>query len=498
MLNISDLLHYNEIVIQCHDNPDADAIASGFALYTYLTVHGKQVRLIYSGYREISKPNLKLFVSSLNIPLEYVNELVPPRLLVTVDSQVNGGNITFFEALNYCSIDHHIQTTDLVLSDVRPYLGSCSTLVWDLLFAVDFDVNEYPNIATALYYGLLTDTNFLSEISHPLDKDMLDMLQIDNAFIRQLKNSNLSMLDLETAGIALIRCSLNHNHHFAVLEARPCDPNILGFISDLAIQVDHILTCVVYFHSDSGIKFSVRSCTKEVKANEFAQFLADGIGSGGGHIDKAGGFIDQVAFREAYKSANAETFFHNATADYFENFDIIHASNYNVDISDMLCYVKKDVVVGYTPSTSIFAPGTSVRIRTLEGDLDFIVSSDIYIIVGIEGEAQPIHKEKFERSYRSVDRPLDISFQYNPVVKNKQTGESVELINYIQACVTTSAVPIYAKPLTKNVKIFTLWNAEQYLSGFVGDYLVAREDDFHDIYVIRKDIFHKTYSPKHQ
>ena len=34
-MRLRDLLKYETIVIQCHDNPDADAVASGFGLYTY-------------------------------------------------------------------------------------------------------------------------------------------------------------------------------------------------------------------------------------------------------------------------------------------------------------------------------------------------------------------------------------------------------------------------------------------------------------------------------
>ena len=33
---LKHLLHYDDIVIQVHHNPDADAIASGFALCRYL------------------------------------------------------------------------------------------------------------------------------------------------------------------------------------------------------------------------------------------------------------------------------------------------------------------------------------------------------------------------------------------------------------------------------------------------------------------------------
>ena len=47
-MKLSSLLKYNSIVIQCHDNPDADAICSGYVLYRYFKSHDKKVR--FKGY----------------------------------------------------------------------------------------------------------------------------------------------------------------------------------------------------------------------------------------------------------------------------------------------------------------------------------------------------------------------------------------------------------------------------------------------------------------
>ena len=60
IMNILDKIStYNRITIQCHDNPDPDAIASGFALYRYLTgrTHS-EVSIVYSGMNSITKSNL--------------------------------------------------------------------------------------------------------------------------------------------------------------------------------------------------------------------------------------------------------------------------------------------------------------------------------------------------------------------------------------------------------------------------------------------------------
>lgn len=54
-LRLGDLLQYDDIAIQCHDNPDADAIASGYGIYTYLKEHGKNPRLLYGGKQVIQK-----------------------------------------------------------------------------------------------------------------------------------------------------------------------------------------------------------------------------------------------------------------------------------------------------------------------------------------------------------------------------------------------------------------------------------------------------------
>lgn len=491
---LDTILQYDHIVIQCHDNPDADTIASGYALYSYLDSHKKDVRLIYSGTLAISKPNLKMMVEKLAIPLEYVTHLDTPDLLITVDCHYNNSNLTHFMAHEICIIDHHlVQETTIPLQDIRPYLGSCSTLVWHLLTQAGFNLYAHPKIRTALYYGLLTDTNFLSETRHPLDREMAESLSHDAALIHQLKNSNLSLADLETAGIALINCSLNTTDKFAVLEALPCDPNILGFISDLAIQVDGIDTCIVYCASKEGIKYSLRSCIKEIKANEFAEYVSQDIGSGGGHANKAGGFICYEAFNRLCGSMNINTYFHNITPDYFNSFDIIYADETGIDTSDMLLYSKQAIPIGFVRSTDIFEENSPICIRTLDGDLDLTTSPDLYFLIEENGQVHPIHKITFNRNYKKTDLSFNLASEYIPIIRNQKSGVSLSLSKHINGCIPTNNFKVYAKALSKNLKVFTRWDKDQYLSGYVGDYLVVREDDLKDIYIESKDKFMRIY-----
>lgn len=495
-MKLSDLLNYSSIYIQCHDNPDADAIASGYALYEFFKSKGKKVRLIYGGPFKITKPNLKRMIEELKIPIEFAEELsLKDELLITVDCQYGAGNVKKFNAKNVAIIDHHQQEIyDVAQAEIRSYLGSCSTLVWRMLLDEGFKVNDYKDVATALYYGLFTDTNSFIEIHHPLDKDLRDNIYYDASLIRILKNCNFTLEDMEIAGIALIRHSYIDAYRCAIFKVHPCEPNILGFISDLALQVDKIDTCIVYNETNAGVKFSVRSCIKEVMASEMAVFIAEGIGSGGGHTDKAGGFISESKFRELNLGMNKDGYLHHRIKEYFESFDIIYSSHHKLDLSTMEVYKKKNLVVGFVPSTDICEEGTPLLIRTIEGDLDIVASDDIYIMIGIKGEVYPIKQEKFISSYKVLGEAFVLEgVEYFPSIKNKITGEYIDFRNYAKACMSTGEVFIYAKPLTKNTKVFTNWDPGKYMSGKEGDYIAVRKDDYHDVYIIEKSIFNKTY-----
>ena len=301
-LFLKKLQKYNKICIQCHDNPDADALASGYALYKYFKSCGKQAEFIYTGHNHITKPNLIMMVKELDIPVKYVEELPECDILVTTDCQYGAGNVTKFEAKAVAMIDHHqcgiMQNENYY---IRSSLGSCATVVWDLLNAAGFDTDTDIKLSTALYYGLYSDTSQFEEIYHPLDKDMRDSLNINESLLFRLMNTNLSLKELEIASIALTKQVYCGENKSSVIEASECDPNILGIISDFVIQVEEVDICVAFNPNPGGYKLSVRSCIKEVKANELAVYLCKDIGNGGGHLTKAGGFIAGNLFNEKYK-----------------------------------------------------------------------------------------------------------------------------------------------------------------------------------------------------
>lgn len=291
-MRLHDLLKFNDIVIQCHDNPDADAIASGFAVYCYLKANNKDVKLIYSGRNTIRKSNLKLMVNELHIPIEHINYMREPELLVTVDCQYGEGNVTMHNAENIAVIDHHRISGELPsMNEIKSDYGACATVLWEMLTKEKFDVNSNILLSTALYYGLYTDTNEFTEISNPVDTKLRDNVVVDNALITRFRNANMSLEELEIAGTALLKSDYIDDYRCAIVKAGRCDPNVLGIISDLLLAVDVIDTCMVFNVMPNGVKISVRSCVPDIKANELVMEICEGIGSGGGHLAKAGGYI---------------------------------------------------------------------------------------------------------------------------------------------------------------------------------------------------------------
>ncbi len=495
-MKLTDLERYNNITIQCHDNPDADAIASAFGLYKYYTSKNKHVRIIYSGHNPIQKANLKLLIDRIEIPIEFIPDCDwhVEGLLITVDCQYGQGNVSKIPADAVAVIDHHqieIEGNDMV--EIQSYLGSCSTLVWKMLTEAGYDIEHDKKLGTALYYGLMTDTNSFAELYHPLDRDLQDEIICDKTLINLFCNSNLSLKELEIAGIALIRYIYNEKYRYAIIHAQPCDPNILGLISDLVLQVDAIDVCAVYNEMPDGFKLSVRSCVKEVRASELAVYLTKDIGAGGGHVDKAGGFIGKRKYDKAYPKVHSEAFFGMRLTEYFASSVVIYAQTYDLDMTGMKMYKKKRLLLGFADPLDFLEKGTPVTIRTLEGDVEVKADGTFYVMIGLKGEVYPIDKEKFLKTYDILKETYDFDAEYQPTIRNCIDGAAWDLVKYAKTCRARGVSYIYARELDVCVKIFTKWDEEKYMMGKPGDFIACRNDDRQDIYVVERDIFFKTY-----
>jgi len=481
-MKLSDLTRYKNIVLQTHNIPDADTVSCAYVLQKYFERHGCKAKIIYGGRIKITKPSLVMLIEALGIEIKPVSEIPAADLLITVDCQYGAGNVEKFPCKKFAVIDHHIsEIQENELCEINPALGSCATLVHSMLIrerdSEDFLKDE--KISTALYYGLYTDTNGLAEVRHPLDRDLAEV-NFDKILIKKLRNANLTMPELSIVSGALGSCSIVEN--IGLFKAEPCDPNILGFSSDIAMQVESLDACVLYSSVNGGLKLSVRSCCREFMANELAAFLCEGFGSGGGNLEKAGGFLK-----------NSEEYLKSRLKEYLIAFDKIYAGQTPIDFASMKSYKKLRVPVGFAKCEDLFQTGTKITIRTMEGDLDLIADENIYFMIGIEGEVYPILNAKFEKNYIAMDDEYLQVSEYPPTVINRLTGRKQSLVRFAKTCFPKSEKIIKAKQIEKRTKVFTYWDTEKYFSGKPGDFLAANENDLQDCYIINERIFQKTY-----
>ncbi|WP_029324516.1 DHH family phosphoesterase [Butyrivibrio sp. AE3004] len=495
-MKLSNLLSFSNIVIQCHDNPDADALASGYALYKFFSFKGKRVEFIYRGQNKIQKSNLLMMLEDLDIPVKYKPDYGNiPELLITVDCQYGQRNVTTTTASNIAVIDHHQISGDLPpLSEVKSNVGSASTVVWNMIMNEDAETAEFLmediKLTTALYYGLFTDTNKLSEVFHPLDRDMIEELKINKIKIIKMSNSNLSYEELMIIIDALQKHNYNSDAKYAVMKSAPCDPNILGAMSDLLLETAGIDTCVAYFETSEQIKFSVRSCIKEVHADELAKYLVDDIpgAGGGGHLYKAGGSYNPMAFQ----NVSIDTLIRERMHTYFCDYEVINSKD-GIKTDDMKLYSKKSYHIGYVKMTDLFPLGTNVSARAYGGDIEETIKKDEFFLISIMGEVYPTKGETLTKTYTLSEDPYICSLEYEPNVKNLKTGEKKPILPYAKIASARPDARIYAKRLDKTVKLFTEWDINNYVVGVKGDYLAAREDNLNDIYIIKSNLFDKLY-----
>lgn len=298
---LQKFLNKKKITIQCHNNPDSDTLASGYCLYRFFSEHGIETDLIYGGRNKIKRFDIRYMVEHCEIPLRHATEAPQTELLLVVDGQYGEGNVELFQAPEIAMIDHHIRVTpenpnSLIKSDYQ----SCSTIIWELLMEEGYPVGQDERMCVALLYGLYVDTSSFCELYRKKDMEMRMALSGHHPHFEKLIKSCMTVAELMIASDAMQNHFFSAEKRYAIVPAIDCEQSVLGIIGDFMIQVDVVLLSVAYIETFGGYRISVRSCDDEIAANGITCSICEGIGSGGGHSKKAGGWVSAERFKEKY------------------------------------------------------------------------------------------------------------------------------------------------------------------------------------------------------
>src|SRR5208283_715267 len=233
------------ILILIYANPDPDALASALALKKILDTEKRTVSIGYTG--AVGRPENAAMIKRLKIPAFPVSEkeIALADVIALVDAQPQ-----FFADASRprCDIviDHHPLTDKLPVrfADIRPNYLSASSIMTEYLRAASIGLTK--NLASALFYGIKTDTrHFTGDFSNG-DVEAIKWLsnKADKYIVEQIEFSQFSQEGLDYFSIALVRKIFMQGVMFSHLGPVPFF-DICVQVADFFIRVENVSWALV-------------------------------------------------------------------------------------------------------------------------------------------------------------------------------------------------------------------------------------------------------------
>jgi len=287
-------------LVLTHNDPDPDALASAYGVATLLRAHrrrGQRVTLAYGG--TLGRPENQALARFLRARLHHGEslDLAHFDFVALVDAQPGQGNHLLPESMTPTAvIDHHprlLRTSEAAYVDVRPSYGATSTIVWEYLY-VD-GIRWTPQLATALFYGIRTDTLGLARAVSDADvRAYTELLpHVDQAALAQIEQAPLPRTYYRMLGQALARTRL---HGFLVITeiGNVRRPDIVAELADLLIRMQGIQYAVAMAVHNEMLILSVRTRNASQSAGQLVRRAVGERGTAGGHGTMAAGRIPLV------------------------------------------------------------------------------------------------------------------------------------------------------------------------------------------------------------
>ena len=299
---LDTLAPYDHVLVVAHDNPDPDAIATGWAV-KHLIDERLSVGTRFVAGGEILRAENRQMVRLLDPPLELLPvsscDALPQTegrtAVILVDCGMAAGNhLDLADGVELVGVIDHHQTTDaaaaLPFADVRAHVAASASLAGSYLR--EQQVEPGTALATALVYAIRTETQGFETYHSPLDRSILPWLteRADPELVAEIENAPLSRDYYSDLVLALQNTFLYDDAAFCALP-RAGGPEIVGEVADLLIRCESVRRafCAAAYRGD--VLMSVRTERRGDDAAALLRATIDGLGRGGGHEHRAGGKI---------------------------------------------------------------------------------------------------------------------------------------------------------------------------------------------------------------
>ena len=285
------------VLILTHDNPDPDALAAGKALAVLLQAFaGVASRLAYSGL--VARAENRVVLERLTP--EWQHDEQPGNFeqysaVALVDTQPGAGNNRLpGDYIPQIVLDHHQPIRDSMagvrFADVRPGMGATVTMLYQYLAAANIEPD--PLLATAMFYGLKTDTRSLSRGITPED---------ETVYLRLLsRTSREELARVEQAGLARdyyiafsrgLSAARIYGHAVIARLGDMHQPDMPAELADLLIRLEYAQAVLCLGQFDDILHFSLRTKPLTESAGQLIQRVVVAPGKAGGHRSMAGGQV---------------------------------------------------------------------------------------------------------------------------------------------------------------------------------------------------------------
>lgn len=283
-----------DVLILPHNYPDPDAIAASVALKFLLAESfGLKVRIGYRG--TIGRAENRALVRYLDSPLERITltELREATHVALVDTQPGAGNHSLPDDVTPAIvIDHHplLETTqEPPFVDIRPEVGASSTMLVEYLEAAALTIDS--TLATALFYGIQTDTLGLQRSTTPLDREVFCSLlpQVDIEAIARIERAQVSP-DYFRSVAETLHSACVYGGVIIAYMSELSYPDLAADMADFLLRMRGCRWVICMGIYKDTLFISVRTENKR-GAGQLVRTVVGTRGSAGGHGSMAGGQI---------------------------------------------------------------------------------------------------------------------------------------------------------------------------------------------------------------
>jgi|GEM_PF-539567 nanoRNase/pAp phosphatase (c-di-AMP/oligoRNAs hydrolase) len=268
--------------ILMYSDPDPDAIGAALGLASIWRHAGATAQIRYTG--EVQRYQNKLLINYLKYGIERLkeDELESADLIAVVDAQPGFWRDRPPNA--QVVIDHHPRREDTTAAflDLREGYGSTSSILTEYLVEADLAISR--PVATALLYGLTSDTDDLNRNAGPADIRAFDVLHplADHHFLARLDKSQVPMSVLD-----YIAWGISHRVVFRDLIlihfGEVPTPDIMVQVADLVLLTHGINWAVCAGVVDGKLVVIFRGDGHHQNVGKRASLAFAKLGSAGGH-----------------------------------------------------------------------------------------------------------------------------------------------------------------------------------------------------------------------